>query len=110
MCTNDNDRIGWIMADGNLSCRACAGSLVASGCVPIPVPVYVVNIRPYSQTCHSCGYLLVDGLKKRDGSGPLCLFDPPIPSSVRSAASECCAEHAEHIDAGDYTEYRNRSR
>lgn len=37
-------------------------------------PVYVENIKPYSQTCHVCGDLIVDGWKSTDGS-PLSLFE-----------------------------------
>jgi hypothetical protein len=27
--------------------------------------VYEVNIRPYSQTCHKCGKLVIDGVKNQ---------------------------------------------
>lgn len=37
-------------------------------------PVYRINIGIYSQQCSICKKLVVDGVKKADGSGPLNLF------------------------------------
>jgi hypothetical protein len=37
--------------------------------------VFLINIRPYSQTCHKCKKLVVDGIKKSiDNTTPLDLF------------------------------------
>lgn len=58
------------------------GGFYCLECRPIegqadPCKVFGINIDFYSQTCHGCGALVVDGVKKADGVTPLSLFDPP---------------------------------
>jgi hypothetical protein len=53
------------MRDSEFVCPECTGEGQYSS-------VYLVNVKPYSQTCHKCGKLIVDGFKT-DGK-PLELF------------------------------------
>lgn len=70
----DNTVIGTLCrTDGGFSCLECRPVETIND----PCRVYGVNVRPYSVVCHRCGALVVDGIKKSDGSGPLCLYDPP---------------------------------
>ena len=60
------------------------GGFYCLTCHPIetiddPCKVYGCNISFYSQVCHGCGALVVDGAKtSKDGISPLSLYDPPI--------------------------------
>jgi hypothetical protein len=61
------------------SCSECAAPslMEATGSeefVPTPIKVFEVNVRPYSQTCHFCNKLVVDGIKKTGTNNPLNLF------------------------------------
>jgi hypothetical protein len=62
--------VGFLL-NGSFLCPDCA---VKTSTVPHLVPVYRVNIGIYSQACSACKRLLVDGVKRRDGS-PLNLFE-----------------------------------
>ena len=59
------------------------GGFYCLECRPIdtindPCKVYGVNISFYSQVCHGCGALVVDGCKSSaEGNPPLSLYDPP---------------------------------
>lgn len=74
--------IGYFVPNGKFVCGDCLlskyGSLTTQS--PDPCKVFLSNVSPYSQTCHECGKLCVDGVKKADGS-PLILFDPPVPKT-----------------------------
>ena len=59
-----------------MHCTDCAP--VNAGYNPLTwCAVYRVNIGVYSQDCHVCGRLIVEGVMKADGSGPLCIFERP---------------------------------
>lgn len=69
---SEHKPVGFLLR-GKFLCPTCAfpqrGNLV---------PVYRVNIGIYSQQCASCKTLVVDGVKKADGS-PLNLFEEERP-------------------------------
>jgi hypothetical protein len=72
--TFDNTVVGTLSrTDGGFSCLSCRPVEM----IDDPCKVFGVNVRPYSVVCHRCGALIVDGVKKADGSGPLCIYDPP---------------------------------
>ncbi len=68
------DEIIGYLTYGYFYCKTCEHERTRFGATASQVPVYLCNIRPYSQTCRECNKLIVDGAKKASG-GPLCLFN-----------------------------------
>lgn len=59
------------LVKGKFLCERC--TLKHNLVYPDAIPVYPVNILPYSQACQECGLLVFDVWQSRKG-GPLCLF------------------------------------
>lgn len=59
---NDADRIGYLIAYPHFTGVCCQECLDVGDkdTVKSPVPLYRVNIGPYSQSCHGCGKTLVE--------------------------------------------------
>lgn len=71
--TSSTTQVGYLN-DGHFCCFNCANNRKDWKC-----PVYMINIKPYSQVCYFCGELIVEGItsdKSNKTQGwPLCLFD-----------------------------------
>lgn len=66
---------GQTLATQQCWCAACALPCDKSLAVPAEyVPLYKINITPYSQVCDSCGKVIIDGVKRNRDGKPLCLF------------------------------------
>ena len=68
----NTDVIGKLI-EGQFVCNRCA---LQYDLAPDPLAINVIkkHILPYSQTCHDCGKLIVNGVKREDGT-PIILFD-----------------------------------
>lgn len=72
---SDNTHIGYLSPDDtSFVCLNCASDRV----VQYNCKCYRVNIGIYSQQCSVCKRLVIDGVKRGDGKGPLNLFDRGI--------------------------------
>lgn len=99
-------RIVGYLTDGLFLCHGCVGAGAPLKYVPgLPVPVYEINVRPYSQVCHECGRLVVDGFKQADRVTPLSIFVPPAEAEERWGASQ---EHTPHMKGDDGLTYQQR--
>ena len=73
MTAQDREQVGYLISGTTglrFECVYCATDLRCR--------VYRANIGIYSQQCASCGELIVVGLNKADGSGPLNLFETDL--------------------------------
>ena len=93
--------------DGRVLCKPCAES-GKHHTKPLG-RIWATNMIPYSQVCHVCNVLILDGAKKSDGSGePLCIFEWPVQPVVKQTFDKCevdgCPNSATHtLNTGNRT-------
>jgi C4-type Zn-finger protein len=69
----EDELLGYL-CEGRLLCRACTNDVILMDRRVTTTPVYRVNVWPYSQYCHECGYVVQDAWQRADGNGGLYLF------------------------------------
>lgn len=89
--------VGYTIADSRVPgktvvcCMECAKTHGQLNEVEFLSRLYRENILPYSQTCHYCDTLMVDGLKKTQYPHlPLDLFDSPIDPDLLKMLNQQC--------------------